>query len=164
MKRNMKDCFSVGIIAFFIAISVFLLLNNAILVFNTFSFIIIISIIFISIYILMNLLRMQKNEYLEYMKNNYCCCCNLIAIGAAGTFISAILILFVNDEVTILLNILLSILFFFLVLSVGGIVCLLYAINNCHPCYHDPCDEHHHEKEDCRKNEYYKHEYNERRR
>lgn len=164
MKRNMKDCFCVGLIALLVSIFVFLLFNSGILIINTISFAVIISLIFIAIFVLIALLRMQGNEFMNYIKESYCCCGNLIAIGAAGTFVLSILFLFVNEEIEILLIIVLAILFFFLVLMAGGIVCLLYAINECHSCNTSPCDDHPHDKEDCRKNEYYRHEYNERRR
>ena len=163
MKRNMKDCFCVGLIAFLASIFVFLLFNSGILIINTISFAVIISLIFLTILVLITLLRMQRNEFMNNIKDSYCCCGNLIAIGAAGAFILSILFFFINEEIEILLIILLAILFFFLVLMVGGIVCLLYAINECHSCNTNPCEDHH-DKEDCRKNEYYRHEYNERRR
>jgi len=135
MKKCLKDCLIVSAISIIIAIVIFLLLNFEILAFNENINVFLLLSVIVSIYVLTKLLKVKK---IVEIRDSYCYCGHLSAIGGAGIFlIPFILILFITTN-GVLYNLILALYFLFLVLFIGGYICLLYEINECHNnCYED---------------------------
>lgn len=155
MKKSVKYCCIVVVLAILVAIYTFVLINSGFIFINPeTSVLFYFTAITISTALLISLMRMQCS-YGNRIKNDYCYCGYLATIGATGTILLAFLTSLSECGCDFQFYAGIALLFFFIVLMLGGIVCLLYTLNTCH---HE-CSP---EKSECRTN-YEKanvHEYN----
>ncbi|NCC55304.1 MAG: hypothetical protein EOM11_07480 [Erysipelotrichia bacterium] len=132
MKRSVKYCCIVVIIAILLAIFTFILFNTGILMVNPESFAFFYFLLtLIAIALLITLMKMQSNPC-DKMKKAYCCCGHLASIGTVGSIILALLTSLSSYDSDFMLYAGIALSFFFLVLMLGGVVCFLYTLNGCH--------------------------------
>lgn len=155
MKRSVKYCCIIVIIGILLGIYTFILFNSGFIYINPDSFgSFYFTLIVTSAALLITLMKLQLSNCEGRMKKAYCCCGNLAAIGAVGTIILAFLTSLSECGCDFQFYAGVSLIFFFLVLMLGGIVCFLYTLNGCH----SECIP---EKTECRvDDEYYTRDYN----
>lgn len=132
MKRSIKYCCIVVLIAILVGIFTFFLLSRGTVStnrgnFSFFNFTLIAS----AVALFITMLKIGSSNC-EHIRNAYCNCGNLALIGMSGTIVLAFLTGLCDCGKDNLYDIEMAFLFFFLVLMLGGIVSFLYILNGCH--------------------------------
>lgn len=155
MKRSVKYCCIVVVIAILLGIYTFILINSGLIFINPDNFgSFNITLIATSASLLIALMLLHLSNCEGRIKKAYCNCGNLAAIGATGTIILSFLTSLSECGCDFQFYAGVALIFFFLTLMLGGIVCFLYTLNGCH----NECIP---EKPECHADdEYYTREYN----